>query len=161
MRSIIFAFIFLFCAALNARAQEQKGPEVRYVDPECEQVREIKSHQKITVHLRNGEQRKGAFVRAEESGIIIQTKNDHSMQIDRNEILRINWRSWKKGALIGLGIGAGGGAAYFGARPFYDFTRSESAKAGAGLFGLIGFLIGASAGKEQTVYLNPMTQTEI
>jgi hypothetical protein len=163
MRNIFFAVLFLFCSVLDISAQVQKSAEARNTDLAWERVSNIKSQQMITVHLRDGKKLKGAFVQADENGIMVRTKADKSMQIGREEILRISSRSWGKGALIGLGIGAGTGAFLGGVRPpIHDAGASLAGNVVgvAAIGGLIGFAAGAGVGKGQTIYQSPTAQTE-
>jgi hypothetical protein len=102
-------------------------------------------------------------VQADESGILLRIKADKSMQIGREEILRIRSRSWGKGALIGLGIGAGAGAVLGRVKPpIHDAGASLEGNvvAVAAIGGLIGFATGAGMGKGQTIYQSPIVQTE-
>ena len=162
MRNIFLAVLFLFSAVLNLSAQAQKSAEVRNADPAWERVSKIKSQQKIEVHLRDGKKLKGAFVQADESGILVRIKADKSMQIGREEILRIRSLSWGKVALIGMGIGAGAGAVLGGVKPpVHDAGASLAGNVVgvAAVGGLIGFVTGAGVGKGQTIYQSPTAQT--
>ena len=86
-------------------------------------------------------------------------KDTSAIQIGRAEIRRVTWRSPARGALIGLALGAGGGAAYGAATAGSDAHDGKkrpgpgaSAIEGAGILGLIGTLAGAVIGKEVTIY---------
>jgi len=83
MRSIILAVVCLFGAAMNVRAQEQKGATVQNTDLSWEQVSKIKTQQSIKVYLLNGEELKGAFVES--------VKSVAFLFLQRCEVL---WPSW-------------------------------------------------------------------
>jgi small nuclear ribonucleoprotein (snRNP)-like protein len=113
--------------------------------------------QVVEVRTRSGQSLTGTLRQANERFIAL--KDTSAIQIGRAEIRRVTWRSPAMGALIGLAIGAGGGAAYAAATAGSDSHDGNkrpgpgaSAIEGGGKFGLIGTLAGAIIGKEMTIY---------
>ena len=155
MRNFILAIALLFGTALSVSAQEQKSAAVQNADAAWQQVSRITTQQSVKVYLTNGEALKGALVRVEENGIVLRLKKDKSIQISREDILRICLRSRAKGALIGLGVCAGLGAALGSAKPSEHLGRGGTAVAAASGWGAIGALIGSAMTKEQTIYPSP------
>jgi small nuclear ribonucleoprotein (snRNP)-like protein len=111
----------------------------------------------VQVSTRSGQALTGTLRKADVRSITLV--NTSAVRIGRAEIRRVTRRSAGMGALMGLAIGAGGGAVYGAAttnaaqpgehkRP----GRGDSAIEGAGIFGLMGALAGALIGKEMTIY---------
>jgi sRNA-binding regulator protein Hfq len=162
MRFKILLAVILVTAALTASAQ-QKFETVRNTDSAWERARKIKVDEKIKVHLVNGKNLKGSFAGADENGILLRLKKDKSINIFKEEIVRISRNSHGMGALIGLGVGVGSGMAIGSGVcliPDTGVKRSESAGFGAVVFGMIGAAGGGIIGKERTIYLNPAPGTE-
>ena len=107
------------------------------------------------IYLADGENLKGTYRGADKASIFLRVKSDKSVQISRQDILRITTRAWGRGARLGLGIGAGTGAiigAAIPAKSRRDFARGEMATAWMGLAGTVGFLVGAGVGTQHTIF---------
>ncbi len=154
MRSIILTIVLIFGAVSNMRAQEALMGS-RDSDPAWERVGKIGPDKRVAIQLRDGTTLKGTLSRVDENGVLLRIKTDKSIQIGKQDILRISSRSGSWGAVIGLGVGAGAGAAIFAGRPPHDFTRPESTAMGALMGGLAGAITGACIGKGQTFYQTP------
>jgi len=150
---------FLLSTVLTGNSQEPEGASIHNADAAWQELNNMKTQQSVKVYFRNGKGLKGTFVRVEENGILLRVKQGKSVLISREEILRITGRSWKKASLIGLTIGAGGGAVLGYAKPPINdagASRSGNALGVAALGALAGFCVGAAVGSEQTLYLSPM-----
>jgi hypothetical protein len=130
------------------------------VDP-WERVKHIPAQQKITLHLHDGRQLKGRFVEADTASATLLA-NGKTVRIGKDEIRRISRRSRGLGALIGMGIGAGGGIA-IGANHCLvcDSGASRSGNAaGVGiLLGGLGAAAGGIIGAGRTIYKEPASAT--
>jgi small nuclear ribonucleoprotein (snRNP)-like protein len=111
----------------------------------------------VELTTRGGQSLKGTLREANQYYVHLdETKS--AVRISRDEIERITWRSRGLGALIGLAIGAGGGAtfgAYSNRMADAGGTRGEAAGTGVGLFGPLGAAAGGIIGAERTLYKMP------
>ena len=160
MRNTILVIVILLSAVLTGNSQEPESAATRNADTAWQKLKltSMEAQQKVKVYLKNGTEVKGTFVRFEGNGILLRIKNNESILISREEILRITSHSWKKASWIGLAIGADGGAALGYAKPpIHDAgaSRSGNALGVAALGALVGFCAGAAVGSDQTLYLSP------
>lgn len=111
----------------------------------------------VELNTRGGQSFKGTLREANQYYVRLdETKS--AVRISRDEIERITWRSGGLGALIGLAIGAGGGAtvgANINLIGDTGVTRGQSAGTGGVLFGLLGAAAGGIIGAERTLYKMP------
>jgi hypothetical protein len=166
MRSTIIMIVLLFGSSPGLWAQEQWSTTIQTQDLAWDRVGRIRANQKIDVQLQTGQKLKGEFVEANASGILLRIKSDKSMNISREEILRISRRSGGRAALIGLGIGAGVGAAIgasgvaFAGSSDTGMNRSEGAAIFMLPLGLAGAAVGGLTGINVTIYKSPTAKFE-
>ena len=164
MRSTIIMIVLLFGSAPGLWAQEQRSTAIQNQDLAWDRVSRIRTNQKIDVQLQTGQKLKGEFVEANASGILLRIKSDKSMNISREEILRISRRSGGRAALIGLGIGAGVGAAIGASGVAFAGSTGMKRSEGAAIFmlplGLAGAAVGGLTGINVTIYESPTAKTE-
>jgi small nuclear ribonucleoprotein (snRNP)-like protein len=154
--------------------QEMKGT-IQQVEPESLQLALGKSRihvptkelagtvdkaqvgQIVELTTRGGQSLKGTLREANEYWVDLdETKS--TVRIPRDDIQRITWRSRGLGALIGLGIGAGGGIALGASHCLIcdsGATRGGNAAVGGIFFGLLGTAAGGIIGAGRTLYLEP------
>lgn len=106
----------------------------------------------------------GAVDKGKVGQVAEMTTRDGHRIIPRDEIQRITWRSRKLGALIGLGIGAGGATAFAtaasaGTKPVDLSRRGAIVVSGIG-YGLVGAAAGAVIGVERTLYTMPTSTAQ-
>jgi hypothetical protein len=166
MRSTIIMIVLLFGSAPGLWAREQRSTAIQNQDLAWDRVSSIRANQKIDVQLQTGQKLKGEFVEANANGILLRIKSDKSMNISREEILRISRRSGGRAALIGLGIGAGVGAAIGASGVAFTGSSDTGMKRseGAAIFmlplGLAGAAVGGLTGIKVTIYESPIAKTE-
>lgn len=133
---------------------------VASAQPTWERVQGLGPNQAVTVYLRNGEAVKGKLQSTGADGLSLLGKDRKTMQVGREDVVRLTKKSRGRGAMWG-GIFGFGIAAPIGAfaGPYITDYGNPSAgvrmrhAAGWGLFfGGVGAGIGALTGIETTVY---------
>jgi hypothetical protein len=163
MRSTMIMFVLLFGSAPGLWAQEQRPTAIQNQDLAWERVSRIPAKQKINVQLQTGREFKCEFVEADANAILLRIKSDKSINISREEVLRISRHSGGRAALIGLGIGAAvGGAVGSSCIGIHDsgMKRSECAAIYMLPLGLAGAAVGGIMGMDKTLYESPAAKTE-
>jgi hypothetical protein len=111
--------------------------------------------QVVELTTRGGQSLKGT-VRVANRHYVLLDESKSAVRISRDEIERITWRSRGLGALIGLAIGAAGGAIVGACVNLGgDAPRRASEGIGVELFGLLGAAAGGIIGVEKTLYEMP------
>ncbi len=119
-------------------------------------LKQLQLGQNIEVVEMNLKSHKGAFVNASDAAISLRT-DQGEMTIERAKVMRVSARGSKRArnTLIGLGIGAAGGAA-LGAAIMEREPGYGGAVAGtSALFGALGAGVGYAFSSTHTIYRAP------
>jgi hypothetical protein len=146
MKRISIFLLILFTVSVSAAWAQKPWDSLKRLQP----------GQKIEVVDMNLKLLKGTFVNVSDAAIFLRT-DASEIAIDRANVLRVSARGDKRGrnALIGLAIGAAGGAALG-----VGIMERESGYGGAvagttALFGAVGAGVGAACRGSRTVYRAP------
>ena len=105
-----------------------------------------KAGQTVELTTRSGQSLKGTLQSIREGRLWLYDERN-MVPIRRTEIRRVGSRSHWMGALIGLAIGAGGGA-------IYGAKSAHRPLEGVDLFGFAGAIVGGCIGLNRTIYDN-------
>ncbi len=114
--------------------------------------------QTVALNDRSGRSIEGTLRAVHEDDVSIDQATS-TLWVPRAEIQRITWRSAGMGALVGLGIGAGGGVVWGAAAPPVHDSGASRAGNVVGctvILGGLGAAVGAGIGAERTLYAEPV-----
>jgi len=158
--TIIFALVAsILFSSVTLTAQDLKGS----TNGDWSRLNTVTAGSKLTIKLKNGQTIDGKLSSVSDTLLSLSVK-DKSVDVKRQDVLsvyQVTKKSAAKATLIGLGVGAGGGAAIGLAGTKNDnsgFEKLDHAVTagltvlGAGAGALTGYLVGRSGRKRVLIY---------